>query len=50
LQSSATGTWLVAWPRYARVPLQHDLQPELVQALNAYGRVPAFAEDGTMLD
>jgi hypothetical protein len=21
------GTWLVAWPRYARVPLKHDSSP-----------------------
>lgn len=44
------GTWLVAWPRYARAPLHHDFQPALMQALNAYGRVPAFAEAGTLLD
>ena len=47
---SPGGTWLVVWPRYTRVPLQHDLQPKLIQALNAYGRVPAFAEDGALLD
>jgi hypothetical protein len=46
----ADGTWLVVWPRYVRVPLQHDFQPELMQALNAYGRVPAFVEDGTLVD
>jgi hypothetical protein len=44
------GAWLLVWPRYGRVALQHDFQPELMQALNAYGRVPAFAEDGTLLD
>jgi len=44
------GAWLVAWPPFARNGLQHDIQPELMQALNAYGRVPAFAEDGTLLD
>jgi hypothetical protein len=33
--ASHGGAWLVAWPRYARVPLQHDFQPELVQALRA---------------
>jgi hypothetical protein len=47
---STGGTWLLALPRYRRVPLEHDFQPELMQALNAYGRVPAFAEDGTLLD
>jgi hypothetical protein len=47
---SSGGTWLVVWPRYTRIPLQHDFQPELMQALNAYGRVPAFAEDGALLD
>ncbi|MFZ0977021.1 MAG: SEC-C domain-containing protein [Solirubrobacteraceae bacterium] len=46
---SSGGTWLVVWPRYTRVPLHHDFQPDLLQALNAYGRVPAFAEDGTLL-
>jgi hypothetical protein len=46
---SSDGTWLVVSPRYARVPLEHDFQPDLMQALNAYGRVPAFAEDGTLL-
>jgi hypothetical protein len=47
---SPEGAWLVTWPTYARTPLQHDFQPELMQALNAYGRVPAVAEDGTLLD
>jgi hypothetical protein len=47
---SADGTWLVVWPRYARVALLRDIQPELMEALNAYGRVPAFTEDGTLLD
>jgi hypothetical protein len=42
------GAWLVAWPPFARVPLEHDFQPELIQALNAYGRVPAFAQDMTL--
>lgn len=46
---SSGGTWLVVWPRYTRVPLQHDFQAELMQALNAYGRVPSFAEDGRLL-
>jgi hypothetical protein len=40
------GTWLLAWPRFARVPLQHDFQPELMQALNAYGRVPGVQRGG----
>jgi hypothetical protein len=48
--ASRGGSWLVAWPRYAGVSLSHDFQPELVQALNAYGRVPAFAQDRTLLD
>jgi hypothetical protein len=43
------GAWLAAWPPFARNGLQHDIQPELMQALNAYGRVPAFAEDATLL-
>ena len=47
---STGGSWLVAWPRYTRVPLQHDFQPDLLPALNAYGRVPAFAEDGTLVE
>jgi len=30
--------------------LQYDFQPELMQALTPNARVPAFAEDGTLLD
>jgi hypothetical protein len=47
---SHAGAWLVAWPPYARVQLQHDFQPALMRALDAYGRVPAFGEDGTLLE
>jgi hypothetical protein len=47
--ASSGGAWRVVWPRYARVPLRHDFQPALAQALNAYARVPGFAEDGTLL-
>ena len=44
------GSWLVRWPHYVQVPLKHDFQLDLLQALDAYGRVPAFAVDGTLLD
>jgi hypothetical protein len=47
---STGGAWLLIRPRYVRMPLEHDFQPALMRALNAYGRVPAFAEDGTLLD
>ena len=43
------GSWLVRWPHYVQVPLKHDFQLDLLQALDAYGRVPAFAVDGTLL-
>ncbi len=46
---SQGGAWFAIWPKFARAPLEHDFQPGLLQALDSYGRVPAFAEDGTLL-
>lgn len=47
---SLGGAWLAVWPMHVRVPLKDDIQLELTRALNAYGRVPAFAEEGSLLD
>jgi hypothetical protein len=47
---SAGVNWLGVWPVYTRNRLEHDFQPILMAALNAYGRVPPFAEDQTLLD
>lgn len=44
----ADGSWLVTRPGHVRVQLQHDLQPDLMRALDSYGRVPAFGEDNTL--
>lgn len=47
---SQGGAWLAVWPSFAKVALQYDIQAALLRGLNAYGSVPAFAKDGTLLD
>jgi hypothetical protein len=47
---SSRGEWLAVIPRLAQEPLNADLGGDLARALDGYGRVPALAEDGTLLD
>ena len=48
-QLSDGTSWLGVWPMYVRNRLEHDFQPIVMNALDAYGRVPPFAEDHTLL-
>jgi hypothetical protein len=45
---SSGGTWLSTIPVYAADPLETDLWPALWAALDTYGSVPAFTEDGVL--
>lgn len=47
---SRGGSWLAALPLHVREPLRHDIRTGLQRALDTYGRVPALAEDGTLLE
>jgi hypothetical protein len=47
---SRGGSWLAVLPLHVREPLRHDISTGLQRALDTYGRVPAFAEDGTLLE
>jgi hypothetical protein len=46
---SPGSVWLAIIPRFSRTPLALDIHDALMQALNAYGAVPPFDEDGTLL-
>jgi hypothetical protein len=43
------GHWMAVHPKYVRHPLAFDLIGDLQLALDNYGRVPSFAEDGVLL-
>jgi hypothetical protein len=45
---SRGGSWLEVSPLFVREPLTADIYPPLRSALNAYGRIPPFTEDGLM--
>jgi hypothetical protein len=46
---STGGTWLGVLPSHVRNPIKARLVADLYRALDAYGRVPSFAEDGRLL-